>query len=205
MRKALRLLLLSAAIGTSTSASADELRANLGLNDSQEPTDSQKPTDSQEPAGLFPLQVSEQELRGSVGLNDSLGPVGLFTVQLSDQERFGDFFFAMGTTMVVISGVGIGWQRHFGDGLFAPYVTSTAFTMIGLPAMCQTDHCSIKFFPMVSASGGIELRSRREEKTNFHLQLGLWSAYNFGRMEVFESPSDRPYIWPVVNVGWTRL
>lgn len=152
--------------------------------------------------GKRPIRVDE--VRYSVGLGDSLGPIGLVSAQIYDKERFGDAYLVVGTTLLIINGVGVGWQRRFGDGIVAPYVNATAFAMIGLPAMCQTDHCSIKVLPMVSGSGGIELRTRSEDKTNLHLQLGVWSAYDFVSTEIFESPSDKSYIWPVINVGWTR-
>ncbi len=141
--------------------------------------------------------------RNSLGLNNSVGVAGVFAAQFTDEERFGDFYAVLGTTFLVVNGVGLGWQRHFGESWIAPYVSSTGFAVVTLPAMCGTDNCRPKAIPMVSASGGFDLRSRRDGRTNFHLQVGLWSAYNLLALEVFGSPSNIPAIWPVINVGWT--
>lgn len=163
------------------------------------------------PAQATPAELAKElhpepgeEVRFSVGLSESLGLAGVLSAQIYDRERFGDAYVVVGTTMLIINSVGLGWQHRFLDGNFTPYVNGTGFAVIGLPAMCSKPQCSIKVFPVISASTGVELRTRFEGRTNLHLQLGVWSAYNLGDLEFMESPSDQPYIWPVANVGWTR-
>ena len=147
-----------------------------------------------------------KEVRWSVGLGESLGLGGLVSAQIYDRERFGDAYLVVGSTMLIINGVGVGWQHRFWDRVITPFVNGTGFALIGLPAMCDGPHCSIKAYPVVSAAAGFEWRPNHfSEKPGLHLQVGLASMvmYDFDRVQVLESPSDRPYIWPVLNVGWT--
>jgi hypothetical protein len=152
---------------------------------------------------LLESPADATEIQFSLGLSDSFGVLGLGSVKLTDPERFGDFFFTAGTTLIFLGGAGVGYQHSFGQGHLAPYATTTALVGYTLPMMCSVEPCRIRFMPMVSGSGGIELRSLREEQTNFRLQIGLWSAFDFSSLSVFESPSDRPLIWPVINLGWS--
>tara|TARA_B110000037_G_C16999585_1_gene456592 strand:+ start:527 stop:1021 length:495 start_codon:yes stop_codon:yes gene_type:complete len=138
----------------------------------------------------------------SFGISDSFGVLGFVSGKLKDPEQFGDFFFTAGSSLF-FGGAGVGYQHSFGQGHLAPYATTTALVGYTLPMMCSVEPCRIRFMPMVSGSGGIELRSLREEQTNFRLQIGLWSAFDFSSMSVFESPSDRPLIWPVINLVWS--
>lgn len=149
-----------------------------------------------------------EEIRFSVGLGESLGLAGLVSAQIYDRERFGDAYLVVGSTMLIINGVGVGWQHRFWDRVITPFVNGTGFAMIGLPAMCDGPHCRIKVFPVVSASAGFEWRpSHFSGRPGLHLQVGLASMvmYDFDRVRVLDSPSDNPYIWPVLNVGWTQI
>ena len=148
-----------------------------------------------------------EEVRFSVGLGESLGLAGLVSAQIYDRERFGDAYLVVGSTMMIINGVGVGWQHRFWDRVITPFVNGTGFAMIGLPAMCSGDHCRIKVFPVAGASAGFEWRTNHlSGKPGLHLQVGLASMvmYDSNGLRVLDSPSDNPYIWPVLNVGWTR-
>ena len=148
-----------------------------------------------------------EEVRFSVGLGESLGIAGLVSAQIYDRDRFGDAYLVVGSTMLIINGVGVGWQHRFWDRVITPFVNGTGFAMIGLPAMCSGDHCRIKVHPALSASAGFEWRPNHfSEQSGLHLQVGLSSMfiYDFYHLEVVESPSSSPHVWPVLNVGWTR-
>ena len=148
-----------------------------------------------------------EEVRFSVGLGESLGLAGLVSAQIYDRDRFGDAYLVVGSTMLIINGVGVGWQHHFWDRVITPFVNGTGFAMIGLPAMCDGPHCRVKAYPVVSGAAGFEWRPNHfSEQPGLHLQVGLASMvmYDFDRVRVLDSPSDNPYIWPVLNVGWTR-
>jgi len=157
-------------------------------------------------AAIFALAMpmaDAAETRHSIGLSDSLGVMGVYSYKLSDPEKFGDAFLTVGTTFLILGGGGVGYQKHFGDGHWAPYLTSTAMVWYALPAMCSVSPCSTKYTPILSGSGGLELRTLREGRTNFHLQAGIWSGLDLSSWGVFESPSDKPSIWPVINVAWS--
>ena len=142
-----------------------------------------------------------------MGLGESLGLAGMVSAQIYNRERFGDAYLVVGSTMLVINGVGVGWQHRFWDRVITPFVNGTGFAMIGLPAMCDGDHCRIKAYPVVSAAAGFEWRPNHfSEQPGLHLQVGLSSMVMYGSdgLRVLDSPSDFPYIWPVLNVGWTR-
>jgi len=143
------------------------------------------------------------ESRHSFGMTDSLGVMGMYSYRVSDPEQYGGAFVTVGTTFIIFGGAGMGYQHHFGEGHLAPFVTTTGFVQYMLPAMCTGDDCPTEFTPMLSGSGGIELRTLREGRTNFHLQAGVWSAVDLTDMGAIASPSDKPSIWPVINVAWS--
>ena len=143
-----------------------------------------------------------------MGLGESLGIAGLVSAQIYDRDRFGDAYLVVGSTMLIINGVGVGWQHRFWDRVITPFVNGTGFAMIGLPAMCSGSHCRIKVHPALSASAGFEWRPNHfSDQSGLHLQVGLSSMfiYDFYHLEVLESPSSSPHVWPVLNVGWTRV
>ena len=143
------------------------------------------------------------ESRHSVGMTESLGVMGMYSYKLSDEDRFGGAFLTVGTTFLLFGGGGVGYTHRFGDGHLAPFVTSTGLVTYTLPGMCTRPSCATRYTPMVSGSGGLELRTLRQGRSNFHLKAGVWSAIDLTDNSVSESPSDKPSIWPVLSLAWS--
>lgn len=143
------------------------------------------------------------ESKHSVGMTESLGVMGIYSYKLSNEEQFGGAFLTVGTTFLLFGGAGVGYTHHFGEGHLAPFVTTTGLVTYTLPMMCTGSNCATRYTPMVSGSGGLELRSLRQGRTNFHLQAGVWSAFDLASDGVLESPSDKPSIWPMLNLAWS--
>ncbi|MDP6935334.1 MAG: hypothetical protein QGG40_20610, partial [Myxococcota bacterium] len=137
----------------------------------------------------------------SFGMSDSLGVYGVGSLTFPIDQVHEDLFIVVGSTLFVLGGGGIGWQHYFSEGPISPFATVTGFAAYTLPMMCVTDDCSIYVAPFLGAAGGVEFRTQRPDTTNFHLQLGVYSSYDLREGEVLESPSDKPLIWPLLNVG----
>ena len=43
-----------------------------------------------------------------------------------------------------------------------------------------------------------------KQKNKIHIQTGFISQYNFTEKDFFESPSDKPAIWPTLNIKFSR-
>jgi hypothetical protein len=143
------------------------------------------------------------ESRHSVGMTESLGVMGMYSYKLSDEDQFGGAFLTVGTTFLLFGGAGAGYTHRFGDGHLAPFVTSTGLVTYTLPMMCTGSNCATRYRPMLSGSGGLELRTLRQGRSNFHLKAGVWFAIDPTDNSVFESPSDKPSIWPMLNLAWS--
>ena len=99
-----------------------------------------------------------------------------------------------------IGGAGIAWKHYFNDSRVSPFSSLTGFGTYMLPVMCSGDHCKTKFGMIASASLGYDFYIIKSDRLNLHLQLGVLSQYGLANLEFFESPSDIPEMWPVINL-----
>ena len=140
----------------------------------------------------------------SIGMSESIGVHGVASMKVTDDSVHEDFFYVFGTTFIIFGGAGAGLQHHYSDGHLSPFTTVTAFGTYILPAMCSVSPCPIRLSAMVSGSAGLELRTLRVGKLNTNLQAGVYTAYDVTRMGLFESPSDIPAIWPILNIQFAK-
>jgi hypothetical protein len=77
----------------------------------------------------------------------------------------------------------------------------TASAIYTLPVMCSGDNCGIDIRPFVMAAACVDLTVIDGKRLGLHFTPGIMSTYSVFDGGIFESPSDRPAIWPVINLG----
>jgi hypothetical protein len=142
-------------------------------------------------------------IQHSLGMSEKLGPFGLYNATFSLKEESNEYFVVVGSTVIIFGGAGIGWKHIYLDKIISPYTCITAYGIYTLPAMC-TNCTGIAMDAYISGSLGVELRLFKAKTYSSHVQIGVFSAYSLSDMSVFESPSDRPLIWPVINLKISR-
>lgn len=138
----------------------------------------------------------------SVGMSEKMGPFGILTKSGVFVRGSNEYHLVAGTTLV-FGGVGAGWRHNFRQGRVVPFTNLTASAIYFLP-MCSSGDCPIEIRPYVIGSVGLDVLIIDGERGNLHLVLGVMSMFDVVNWEVFESPSDRPAIWPVFNVAISR-
>ena len=53
---------------------------------------------------------------------------------------------------------------------------------------------------MTTLGFGADFPVLKTKKIALNLQTGIYTQFNISEMEVFESPSDQPEIWPTINI-----
>ena len=140
----------------------------------------------------------------SIGMSETLGVFGMLNANYDVKGRSNDsdhYFVTAGIFPIpFIGGAGFGWKHYFNASRISPFSSLAGFGTYVLPAMCSTDNCKTKFGLIVSASLGYDFYLIKSDRLNLHLQLGVLSQYDLINWELFESPSNIPEIWPVINL-----
>ena len=132
-----------------------------------------------------------------------LGAYGLLSVNynhesLSDNNN--QYFTTFGVYLIpLLGGVGYTWKHYFNSSRISPFTSLTGFGAFALPVMCSKCDSIIGDL-LVSGSIGVDYYVTKKDWINIHFQLGIMSQYSLTGGEVFESPSDIPEIWPVINI-----
>ena len=155
---------------------------------------------------IFPLSSLDGYTKStSIGISESMGIFGM----ISRENKFSndsDFFMTRGVFLIpFMGGWGVGWKHYFSSSKVKPYAALSMFATYSI-GWCQTDNCDapVKLGAMLSASVGYDFLVIKSEKFNLHMQLGVLSQLDLVEMKVFESSSDKPEIWPVVNLKFYK-
>lgn len=149
------------------------------------------------------IYESKSESRSvTVGISETLGIHGGVTINLKrDISTNRDHYFvALGTTIFFLGGAGFGWKHYFSSSRVAPYITLAAFGTYVLPMCGKSSGCGLPLSANISGSVGLDLTLFKSDWLNLHLQIGAMTIYNVIDLELFESPSDIPGLWPVINL-----
>ena len=136
----------------------------------------------------------------SVGISETMGIYGFFNVNyyLEDWEPF---FITAGTFAIpTIGGLGLGWKHNYNKSRFSLFTSASTMGIYILPALCSTNNCGTRFDMLLSASTGIDIHAIKSEYFDLILQIGIIGQYSVFDQVVDESPSDIPYIWPLINI-----
>ena len=142
----------------------------------------------------------------SFGMHESLGIFGLIAINseinIEKWDKKKNHLYLVGGVMgiPIIGGSGITWKRYFNSSRLSPFSTLSILGIYLLP-ICQTcgDNCKVKTDLLVSSSLGLDLNIIKLKKSNLNIQFGVLSMYSIGNKETFDSPSDKPSIWPIIN------
>ena len=168
------------------------LMANLGISD----------VDAAEPASSSGLPEADKMVT-SVGMSEKMGPFGILSESMVFVRGSNETQLFAGTTLF-FGGVGAGWRHNFSQGRVVPFTNLSASAIYFLPVMCSSGDCPVEIKPFVIGTGAVDLVVFDGEKRNLHLVLGVMSMFDVVNWELFDSPSDRPAIWPVFNVAISR-
>jgi hypothetical protein len=137
----------------------------------------------------------------AVGMSEKMGPFGIFSGSRVIERGSEELHLVIGAFPVpIIGGMGAGWRHNFGEARAVPFTNLTASAIYTLPAMC-TANCGIDIRPYVTGSAGIDVKLAEAQTMDFHLMVGVMSMFSVFEGAIFESPSDRPAIWPVLNLS----
>ena len=143
-----------------------------------------------------------------LGISESLGVFGLISMDielttLSKENEF--FYFTIGSfPLPIFGGAGITYKRYYNsygiDPLskiyIQPYVSTTLFSSY----MLGPSDSPAKTFNMATIGFGADFFVIKINSTSINIQTGIFTQYNFSERELFESPSDKPEIWPAINI-----
>ena len=160
---------------------------------------------------LLPFSTPSEEVSGpepglqkyvenSFGLTEKMNVFGMYSLTVGLRDHSDQYFVVLGTTFIIFGGVGVGWKHNFSDSAVSPYTCVTAYGVYTLPAMCPNCGSIPKTRAYASGSAGLEFEIYKSRSRVSHIQLGVLTAYSFHDLAIFESPSDIPWIWPVVNL-----
>ena len=156
---------------------------------------------AEESASRFSLPEPDKVV-STFGMSEKLGPFGLFT-KSAVFVRGASEYHIVGGTSLFLGGVGGGWRLNFRQGRVVPFTNLTASAVYILP-MCRSGNCSIAVQPFLIGSFCLDLVVFDGERFDVHLVPGVMSMFDFLSWEIFPSPSDKPAIWPVINLGFSR-
>ena len=141
-----------------------------------------------------------------IGMSETMGVFGMINANYDIDAWSNDsdhYFITAGVFPIpFIGGAGFGWKHYYNSTRVSPFSSLTGFGTYALPAMCSTGNCRTKFGLIASASLGYDFYLIKSDRLNLHLhlQLGVLSQYDIANLEFFESPSNIPEIWPVINL-----
>tara|TARA_Y100001970_G_scaffold243525_1_gene308880 strand:+ start:2336 stop:2836 length:501 start_codon:yes stop_codon:yes gene_type:complete len=140
----------------------------------------------------------------SLGLSETMGIFGVLS-NSKNIHGFDDLYLVKGVFPIpILGGIGLSLKNYYSSSRSKPF---TALTMLGTYTLglCGTDNCDpLKMGIMLSWSLGYDFHLIKSQKINMHLKLGILSQFDLIQMKVFESPSDKPEIWPIVNLSFNR-
>ena len=140
-----------------------------------------------------------------IGMSETMGIFGMINANYNIDAWGNDsdhYFITAGVFPIpLIGGAGVAWKRYFNSSRIRPF-SSMAITGTYILGWCQTDNCdnSAKLGMIITAALGYDFYLIKSDRLNLHLQLGVLSQYGLGNLEFFESPSDIPEMWPVINL-----
>ena len=142
-----------------------------------------------------------------IGMSEKMGLFGMINASYDlpglskDQYKFS---VEIGSIMIA-GGAGISWKRYFNSSRITPF-SSASVTGTYILSWCQTDNCDnpAQLGLMLTGALGYDFYLIKSDRMNIHLQLGVLSQYDFINKGIFESPSDKPEIWPVINLKFGR-
>ena len=145
----------------------------------------------------------------SIGFtSETMGIFGMINANYDIDAWGGDsdrFFVTVGSFIIpIFGGAGLGWKHYFNSSRAAPFLSASAFGTYFLPVMCSTDDCHPRIGMIAGGSAGYDFHLIKSNRLNMHLQLGLLSQYDLINLKVWESPSDIPELWPIVNIKFYR-
>ena len=140
-----------------------------------------------------------------VGMSETMGLFGMinanYDIDKWSNER-NHYVITVGVFPIpILGGIGIAWKRHFKSSRITPF-TSASVSRTYMLGWCQTDNCdnSAELGIMLTGALGYNFHFIQSNRLNMHLQLGVLSQYDLANQDFFESPSDKPSIWPVINL-----
>ena len=143
-----------------------------------------------------------------IGMSETMGVFGMINANYNIDAWSNDsdhYFITTGVYPIpFIGGAGLGWKHYYNSNRVSPFSSLTGFGAYMLPVMCSGDHCKTKFGIIASASLGYDFYFIKSDRLNLHLQLGVLSQYDLANLEFFESPSNIPEIWPVINLKFGK-
>ena len=157
---------------------------------------------AEESASRFSLPEPDKVV-STFGMSEKLGPFGILT-RSAVFVRGANEFHVVGGTSLFFGGVGSGWRFNLRQGRIVPFTNLTASAVYFLPVMCSTDNCRTVVKPFLIGSFCLDLVVFDGERFDLHLVPGVMSIFDIWSWEISESPSDRPAIWPVINLGLSR-
>ena len=146
-----------------------------------------------------------------LGNSESLGAFGLVSLdfKISNLSTESDiFYFTIGSfPLPIFGGTGLTYKKYFNnikidpvtDAYFKPYVSTTLFSYYAL-AFASSSNSSVVNGLMTTLGFGADFPVLKTKKIALNLQTGIYTQFNISEMEVFESPSDQPEIWPTINI-----
>ena len=140
-----------------------------------------------------------------VGMSETMGIFGMINANYDIDAWSNDsdhYFITMGVFPIpVIGGAGIAWKHYFNSSRITPF-SSVSMSGTYILSWCQSDRCDnpAKLAMILTAALGYDFYLIKSDRLNLHLQLGVLSQYGLGNLEFFESPSDIPEMWPVINL-----
>ena len=144
-----------------------------------------------------------------IGMSETMGMFGMINLNY-DIDKWSDsknhYFITAGVFPIpLFGGAGIAWKRYFNSSRITPF-TSASVTGTYILSWCQTDNCDnpAQLGLMLTGALGYDFYLIKSDKINIHLQLGVLSQYDFINKGIFESPSDKPGIWPVINLKFGK-
>ena len=140
----------------------------------------------------------------TIGMSETMGIFGMIG-NSKNINGFDDLYLVKGVFPIpLLGGIGLSLKNYYSSSRTKPF---TALTMLGTYTLgfCGTDNCDpLKMGAMLSWSLGYDFHLIKSQKINMHLKLGILSQFDLVQMKVFESPSDKPEIWPILNLSFNR-
>ena len=143
----------------------------------------------------------------SVGMHESLGFFGFISqnheISIERWENGKNHLYLVGGFFILpfTGGTGISWKHYFNSSKVSPFSTLSMFGIYVIP-FCQAEgaDCDIGTDMLLSSSLGLDLDLIELKRLDLNVQFGVLSMYSMGKNEIYESPSDKPSIWPIMNI-----
>ena len=143
------------------------------------------------------------------GMSESLGIFGIYNVDYKIEKFSNNLYLTYGFFVFpIFGGAGLTYKKYITNAKPDPkskrsanlYLTSTIFKYYALAL--HGDNIASGTIGTIGA--GLDLLLFQRKKNKIHIQAGFISQYNFTEKDFFESPSDKPAIWPSLNIKFSR-